>query len=47
MYQRILAPIDGSESSLRALEVALQTARENGAELVPLYVVDRLRQARR
>lgn len=40
MYQRILAPIDGSDTSNRALGVALQIARDNGAELVPLYVVD-------
>lgn len=40
MYQRILSPIDGSETSLRALGIALRTARESGAELVPLYVVD-------
>jgi nucleotide-binding universal stress UspA family protein len=40
MYQRILAPIDGSETSLRALGIALRTAHECGAELVPLYVVD-------
>lgn len=40
MYQRILAPIDGSETSRRAFDIALRTARENGAELVPLYVID-------
>lgn len=40
MYQHILAPIDGSETSNRALGVALQIAQENGAELVPLYVID-------
>lgn len=40
MYERILAPIDGSETSRRAFDFALRTARENGAELVPLYVVD-------
>jgi nucleotide-binding universal stress UspA family protein len=40
MYERILAPTDGSETSLRALHFALQTARETGAELVPLYIVD-------
>jgi nucleotide-binding universal stress UspA family protein len=40
MYQRILAPIDGSETSLRALKAAIQIARENDAELVPLYVID-------
>lgn len=40
MYQRILAPIDGSETSARAFETALRVARESGAQLVPLYVVD-------
>ena len=40
MYQHILAPIDGSETSLCALKAAIQIARDNGAELVPLYVID-------
>lgn len=40
MYQRILAPIDGSETSARALETALRMARESGGQIVPLYVVD-------
>lgn len=40
MYQRILAPIDGSETSARAFETALRVARESGAQVVPLYVVD-------
>jgi nucleotide-binding universal stress UspA family protein len=40
MYQRILAPIDGSDTARRAFDVALAMARENGAELIPLYVVD-------
>jgi nucleotide-binding universal stress UspA family protein len=40
MYRHILAAIDGSETSARALDVALQLARESGAELQPLYVVD-------
>ncbi|HTH76216.1 MAG TPA: universal stress protein [Trinickia sp.] len=40
MYQRILAPIDGSETSARAFEMALRVARESGAQLLPLYVVD-------
>ncbi|WP_206952200.1 universal stress protein [Trinickia acidisoli] len=40
MYKRILAPIDGSETSTRAFESALRIAREFGAQLVPLYVVD-------
>jgi len=40
MFKRILAPIDGSETSQSALESALSVARENGAELIPLFVVD-------
>ena len=40
MYKRILAPVDGSETSTYAFEIALRIARESGAELVPLYVID-------
>ena len=40
MYRHILAAIDGSETSTRAFDAALQLARESGAELQPLYVVD-------
>jgi len=40
MYQRILAPIDGSATAARAFDAAVQLAREWGAELQPLYVVD-------
>ena len=40
MYTRILAPIDGSETSSHAFETAVALAREHGAELLPLYVVD-------
>jgi nucleotide-binding universal stress UspA family protein len=40
MYKRILVAIDGSETSTHAFDAALQLARENGAELQPLYVVD-------
>lgn len=40
MYKRILVPIDGSATSHRAFEAALELARENAAELIPLYVVD-------
>lgn len=40
MYRHILAAIDGSETSARAFDAALQLARESGAELQPLYVVD-------
>ncbi|CAN7593707.1 universal stress protein [Trinickia sp. LjRoot230] len=40
MYKRILAPIDGSPTSQRAFDFALNAARENHAELIPLFVVD-------
>ena len=40
MYRSILAAIDGSETSIRALDAALRLARENHAELRPLYIVD-------
>ena|SRR5579864_6787291 len=40
MYRHILAPIDGSEPSALAFSAALKLARETGAALQPLYVVD-------
>ncbi|MGA7776765.1 MAG: universal stress protein [Paraburkholderia sp.] len=40
MYQKILVPVDGSETSRRALNSALQLAHDTGAELQPLFVVD-------
>ncbi|MGI4814279.1 MAG: universal stress protein [Janthinobacterium lividum] len=40
MYQHILVAIDGSETSACALTEALKMAREQGAELTPLYVID-------
>ncbi len=40
MYRHILAPIDGSEPSILAFSEALRLARESGADLQPLYVVD-------
>lgn len=40
MYRHILVAIDGSPTSARAFDAALQLARESGAELQPLYVVD-------
>ncbi|QCP49888.1 universal stress protein [Trinickia violacea] len=40
MYKRILAPIDGSDTAKRAFDIALETARENHAELIPLFIVD-------
>lgn len=40
MYQQILVAIDDSETSSHALDAALQLAREAGAQLQPLFVVD-------
>jgi nucleotide-binding universal stress UspA family protein len=40
MYKTILVAIDGSETSVRALDAAVQIAHQNNAELRPLYVVD-------
>jgi nucleotide-binding universal stress UspA family protein len=42
---RILVPVDGSEYSARALDVAVDLARPLGAELVILHVVDLARVA--
>jgi nucleotide-binding universal stress UspA family protein len=40
MYQRILAPIDGSPTSMRGLDEAIKLARDQRASLRLLYVVD-------
>ena len=40
MYQRILAAVDGSETSLLALQEALKLARESRARLRLVHVVD-------
>jgi nucleotide-binding universal stress UspA family protein len=40
MYKTILVPIDGSDTSARAFDTALQLARDNDAELCPVYIVD-------
>lgn len=40
MYQQILVAVDGSETSAHALDAALQLARDAGAKLQPLFVVD-------
>ena len=37
---KILIPVDGSEASLAAHRLALETARAFGAEVILLYVVD-------
>ncbi|GAA4343674.1 universal stress protein [Pigmentiphaga soli] len=39
MYQRILVALDGSDTSLRALDAAVGMAAALGAALEPLYVV--------
>ena len=40
VYKRILVAIDGSETSVLALDTALQIAREADAELQPIYIID-------
>ncbi|MFM0038469.1 universal stress protein [Paraburkholderia strydomiana] len=40
MYQKILVAVDGSETSTRALNAAIELARDSGARLQPLFVVD-------
>jgi nucleotide-binding universal stress UspA family protein len=45
MYDRILLPTDGSDASDRAVEQAVGLARETGAELHVLYVVEDIPQA--
>lgn len=42
MYQRILVPIDGSASSGRGLDEAIQVARLTGGRLRLLHVIDEL-----
>jgi len=40
MYKRILVPVDGSETSNRGLKEAIALARQSGAQLRLLHVVD-------
>jgi nucleotide-binding universal stress UspA family protein len=40
MYRRILAPVDGSPTSNRGLEQAVALAKDQGAELRLLHVID-------
>ena len=42
MYQRILVPIDGSETSARGLAEAVRLAQLTGAQMRLLHVVDEL-----
>ncbi len=38
LFRRVLVPIDGSETSLRALDVALDFAQRYGSKVTALYV---------
>lgn len=40
MYKQILVAVDGSETSSHALAAAIELARDSGARLQPLHVVD-------
>ncbi|GBH27486.1 universal stress protein [Burkholderia vietnamiensis] len=40
MYSNILVALDGSDTSSRALDAALDLAAQTGARLTPVYVVD-------
>src|SRR4051812_29725595 len=42
MYKRILVPVDGSETSDKALAAALQLARESGGRVRVLHTFDDL-----
>jgi nucleotide-binding universal stress UspA family protein len=42
MYKRILVPVDGSETSNKALVAALQMARENGGRVRLVHTLDEL-----
>jgi nucleotide-binding universal stress UspA family protein len=42
MYKRILVPVDGSETSNKALTAALQMARDSGGRVRVLHAVDAL-----
>lgn len=44
MYKRILVPVDGSETSTRALVAALQMARESGGTVRAIHVIEELAQ---
>jgi nucleotide-binding universal stress UspA family protein len=44
MYKRILVPVDGSDTSTRALVAALQMARESGGSVRIIHVIEELAQ---
>jgi nucleotide-binding universal stress UspA family protein len=46
MEQKILVPLDGSQSSIRALDVAVNLARTLHARIVLAYVIDDAKAAR-
>lgn len=43
MYKRILVPFDGSDTSRKALDSAIQLARESGGRLRIIHSLDELR----
>lgn len=45
MYKRILVPVDGSSTSIQGLREAIKLARNQGAEILLLHVVDEWRVA--
>lgn len=42
MYKRILVPVDGSDTSTKALVAALQMARESGGRVRLIHVVEEM-----
>ncbi len=44
VYKRILVPVDGSDTSTRALVAALQMARESGGSVRMVHVIEDLAQ---
>ncbi len=45
MYQRILVPVDGSSAAAQGLNEAVKLARNQGAQILLLHVVDEWRVA--
>ena len=39
-FRRIIAPVDGSESSKRAFKKAIDLAKDTGIEIIALYVLE-------
>ncbi|MGV8805780.1 MAG: universal stress protein [Polaromonas sp.] len=40
MYKRILVPVDGSQTATKALQSALQMAKESGGQLRIIHLID-------